>query len=146
MVLSACAIGVLRAVPLHAQFTAAVAPPPARVEPAVVAPTIAERRDSVGRATMTDMREWVDSAAATLGVRADTVAVDSAAGVVVPPPLPAVQADPEIREPTVAFREGAPAPDTATVLPLLGLSGGLLLAVGLWLLRRRECAESSARS
>ena len=39
--------------------------------------------------------------------------------------------------PPPAFRDGAPAPDTATPLPLLLLLGGSLAAVGAGLLRRR---------
>ena len=133
---------VAMAIPAGAQFTAVVAPPKKPVDSATAAAaaaTIAEQRDSTTRATMGDMREWVDSAAATLGVRVDSVPLDTTQRV--------VPVDPPVVEPapTETFRDGAPAPDTATPLPLLAVGGGLLLLSGLWLLRRPACAESSAR-
>jgi hypothetical protein len=145
-ILAACALAVTAATPARAQFTAVVAPRPARVDSPTVAPaTIAQQRDSAARVTMTNMRDWVDSAVATLGNRIDSVVVDTAAAVVVEPPAAAVAPERPRPEPTERFREGAAAPDTATPLPLIGLTGIVLLVAGLWLLRRRECEEQSAR-
>jgi hypothetical protein len=139
--LAVWAIAAMGAVPAEAQFTTVVPPARPRADTTVAVATVAQQRDSATRETMTEMREWVDSAAATLGVRVDSTPVDTAARVApIPPP-----AEPAPR-PTEAFREGAPAPNTATPLPLLALSGAGLLVFGLLLLRRQRCAESSARS
>ena len=141
MLLGAAAVLTLSAVPAAAQFTSVVVPPP---KPAPVVQsrteTIAERRDSAARVNLTNMKDWVDSAAATLGV---TVApVDSARA---PVNAPAVQADPKQAPQTPAksaetteFREGARAPDTATPIPMLALGGLLSLVAGLLLLRPRR--------
>ena len=137
MILGAATVLTLSAVPASAQFTSVVVPPPAK--PAAVVQTqtqtIAERRDSAARVTMTNMKDWVDSAAATLGV---TVApVDSARAVVeVPAVLPEPQAPPtRAATETTEFREGARAPNTATPIPLIALLGLLSMGAGIALLR-----------
>ena len=140
MLLGAAAVLTLSAVPASAQFTGVVVPPPAKA-PAVapaVAQTLAERRDSAVKVTMTNMKDWVDSAAATLGVVAAPVATDTAQPPVAAAPAPVAQ-EPAPRVPeTTEFREGAPAPNTATPIPMLALTGLVSLAAGLWLLRRRR--------
>ena len=138
MILGAAAVLTLSAVPASAQFTGVVVPPPAKAAPAAQAQTqtIAERRDSAAQVTMTNMKDWVDSAAASLGV---TVApVDSArAPVDAPPAQPQTQAPatPARAAETTEFREGARAPNTATPIPLIALIGLLAFAGGLVLLR-----------
>ena len=141
MILGAAAMLTLVAIPASAQFTSVVVPPPAKAAPVAQTQTqtIAERRDSAARVTMTNMKDWVDSAAATLGVAA--VPADSARAVV---EAPAAQAHheapkaPASAAETTEFREGARAPDTATPVPMLALLGLLSLGAGLVLLRPRR--------
>ena len=147
MLFGATAVLTLFAVPASAQFTGVVMPPPAKPAPAVkqaATQTLAERRDSAGRVSLTNMKDWVDSAAATLGVvpapaAAPTTPADSAQ-----PPVAATPAAPAPQHPashtpeTTEFREGARAPNTATSIPMLALLGLVSLTAGLWLLRRRR--------
>lgn len=142
MMVGAAAILALCSVEASAQFTGVVVPPKRAAAPVADATpkTVAEMRDSVARVNLTNMKDWVDSAAATLGVTA-TVAVDTAAPVVpaVPPTMPARVEDPPIpARGTTEFREGAMAPNTATPIPLLALLGLSSLMGGIWLLRRRR--------
>ena len=124
----------LTAAPAAAQFTTFV--PPKKAAVADTAPTrvaAEERADSVQKQTLTDMKVWVDSAARALAVNIDTTAVDSLvvdslAGEVVEP-APASTS-------TTEFREGAPAPDTATMFPLLAVAALGCLGAGALLLRR----------
>lgn len=143
--LSSSAALTLFALPASAQFTGVVMPPPAKAAPVVQGPaqTGAERRDSAVRVTMTNMKDWVDSAAATLGVAvapAAPQATDSARAVVnAPAPAAHVEhAAPARAVETTEFREGARAPNTATSIPMLALLGLISLVVGLWLLRARR--------
>lgn len=139
LLVAACLL--LAPVPAGAQFTSAVQPPPRDSEPAVVVATdsvIAMRRDSAVQAERLDLRAWVDSAASAL-----------AAGAALAPPAaggdtlartdstPTLGTPVRATEETVEFREGAPAPDTATPLPLLLLAGGALAGLGAALRRRR---------
>jgi hypothetical protein len=81
---------------------------------------------------MSDMRTWVDSAAVA-------VAAQSPQDTATPPVVietPQAEAPPAAQEEVTAFREGAPAPDTATPLPALLLLGAVLLAGGAALRRR----------
>ena len=116
-----------------AQFTGLVTPPPRPAPPAelvaragdVTSDTAVERR-------MTDMKAWVDSAAVAVQAQAprDTVT---------PPPVIVETpraAEPAPQEEVSAFREGAPAPDTATPLPAILLLGAGLVAGGAALRRR----------
>lgn len=127
----------------QAQYTAAVVPPP---KPKTI-DTVA-RKDSLAKANvqlaerMTNMKAWVDSAAQTLAVNAppdtgtalavhrDSVTV-VASGEVTGPPAVA-----ESTTTTKHFRNGAPAPATATPLPLLALLGASSLVLGIALRRR----------
>jgi len=140
--LSAAAVLTLLAAPASAQFTGVVIPPPAKPAPVAQSPaqTVAEGRDSAARVTMTNMKDWVDSAAATLGVTVAAVATDSAqpAVNVQPPAVHAEHAAPSRPAETTEFREGARAPNTATPIPMLALLGLISLVAGLWLLRPRR--------
>ena len=143
MFLGAAAVVTLFAAPASAQFTGVVMPPPAKPAPVVAqgpAQSLGERRDSAARVTMTNMKDWVDSAAATLGVApAPAATTDSAqAPVATPPAAPAAQHAAAHAAETTEFREGARAPNTATPVPMLALLGLVSLVAGLWLLRRRR--------
>src|SRR5919109_113220 len=127
------AVATLFAAPVaSAQFTGLVTPPPRPAPPAelvaragdVMADTTASRR-------MTDMKAWVDSAAVA-------VAAQTPQDTATPPPV-VVETPPAVapaQEPVTEFREGAPAPDTATPLPALAILGAGLVAVGAALRRR----------
>jgi hypothetical protein len=127
------AVATLFAAPVaSAQFTGLVTPPPRPAPPAeIVARAGDVTADTTASQRMTDMKEWVDSAAVAVAAQApqDTTT---------PPPVivetpPAAEPAPE---PVTEFREGAPAPDTATPLPLLALLGAGLVAAGAALRRR----------
>ena len=117
----------------QAQFTTVVAPPRAKqvAESAESAADARARADSLMRVRLGDMREWVDSAAVAISGVSDTarvVVVDSGE-VALEPERPAPR-------PTTEFREGAPAPATATGLPTLALIGIGALGLGAILLGR----------
>jgi len=141
--LGAAAVLTLVSAPASAQFTGVVMPPPAKAAPVVAAAapqTLAERRDSATRVTMTNMKDWVDSAAATLGVApapSAPVATDSAQAPTLPPAAHVDHAPAKSAE-TTEFKEGARAPNTATPVPTLAVLGALSMIAGLWLLRRRR--------
>jgi hypothetical protein len=127
------AVATLFAAPVaSAQFTGLVTPPPRPAPPAeIVARAGDVTADTTASQRMTDMKAWVDSAAVAVAAQApqDTTT---------PPPVivetpPAAEPAPE---PVTEFREGAPAPDTATPLPLLALLGAGLVAAGAALRRR----------
>lgn len=105
-----------------AQFTTFVAPP-ARVDTVIVTDTLvaaAPTADSLARANIRNMKAWVDSAAGN--------AVDLREQAAPPTPLPPAGD---------VFPDGAPAPDTATPLPLLMVLGAGAIGAGTVLLRRR---------
>ena len=139
-----------------AQITTGLTPPPTprEVEARVAAEsTVVAARDSVAVAERRDMRAWVDSAARSLeaGGAAVTPMPDVPGDSLVPnaPAVPSVNPSPVIppggerpaapptAAPTTRFREGAPAPDTATPLPALLLAAAGLAGGGAALLRRR---------
>ena len=102
-----------------AQITTYVAPSrPAAPDPAVVAAADSARRDSLAQVAMTNMKEWVDSAAG--------VAVPDGVGDSLPP----VQ--------VTTFEDGAVAPATASDLPALALVGLVFLVVGAGLVSLRS--------
>lgn len=141
-------VSALVAAPAAAQFTAVVAPPKPKVEtPAVEALPAAAQKDSMVKVTMTNMKDWVDSAAASLGVAVTPALADTAARQGTPPlAIPARPAAPVPPAPAVAtteFRDGAPAPNTATPLPLVALLGALIFGSGLWLMRPRRATQRS---
>jgi hypothetical protein len=101
-----------------AQITTYVAPSrPAAPDPAVVAVADSVRRDSLAQVAMTNMKEWVDSAA---GVTVPANVGDS---------LPPVA--------VTTFENGSVAPATASDLPTLALVGSVLLLLGAGLLAKR---------
>jgi hypothetical protein len=115
--------------PAAAQFTTFI-PPRDRVADSIRTVTLEEERlaaDSAARATVADMRTWVDSAA----------------GVAVPPPA---SRDSAIAAGTTRFADGARAPNTATTLPLLLMLGGVLMGLGALLLRPAPPARAPVRT
>ncbi len=140
--------------PAGAQITTGLRPPE-RVTPeqqvARAESTIVAARDSAAREERLDLRAWVDSAAMSLeagaapvtpmpDVPGDSLVPDPgvpAAPAPAPSPRPGTRPDPRGGQPTTSFREGAPAPDTATPLPLLAAMGGAMVGAGIWLRRRR---------
>ena len=122
------------------QFTT-FTPPRPRVDSARIAPTPAQQQvaaDSIARATITNMKAWVDSAAGDVVVnRVDSTGRPVAATGPVTTGSPGTAAPVES---TTTFRDGARAPDTATYLPLLVLVGTGALGLGLVLLRWRPGA------
>jgi hypothetical protein len=149
--LAAIALAV-SATAVPAQFTTVVVPPPTKERPSIPRSmrTDTTKRDTSAVERLKEMSAWVDSAAVAMGIettRADslvqTVPADTARAPIQPPPVdttggPVVDT---LRAPTPApapgeFREGGPAPDTATPFPLLALLGASLIGAGA-LLRRR---------
>lgn len=144
------ALGATRA---NAQITTVVAGPKrtdAKAQAAAQRDSAAQ--DSVARVTLTDMKSWVDSAAASLALRPDTgtVPADSAT------PATAVQ-EPSMQPRDTAaarrrianappdFRAGARAPDTATQVPTVAVLGAVMILAGL-ALRRWRTARVRSRS
>lgn len=117
----------------EAQFTTVVAPPRAKevARSAASADSARAHADSLMRVRLGDMREWVDSAAVAIAGVSDTMRVEAVdSGVVVREPE---RVEPR---PTTEFREGAPAPATATGLPTLALIGIGMLGIGAVLIGR----------
>jgi hypothetical protein len=115
-----------------AQFTGLVTPPPRPAPPVeIVARAGDVSADTTTARRMTDMKAWVDSAAVAVAAQAPQ---DTATPPVIVETPPAVVPPPQ--QEVTAFREGAPAPDTATPLPALLLLGAGLVAGGAALRRR----------
>ena len=129
----ALAAALLAFVPLtaSAQFTAVITPPK-KEQPVVVAQATPQQRDSVQKVKLTDMKEWVDSAATALSskppVTADTTAV-------VTRPAP-VATSPATHHASTSTKSAA-LPDTASPLPFVALLGLGMLIAGLLMMRRR---------
>src|SRR5262245_3730746 len=139
----------------NGQITTVVAAPPRKTEPAQQA--AAQKReqaaqDSVARVTMTGMKEWVDSASSALAIRPDTLPAtsDTALGTPRDAASPARRSDSlataRTQEPTPEFKKGARAPDTATPIPAIALSGVALILVGVATKRRERLARSRVQS
>ncbi len=115
-----------------AQFTTFIAP--AKKVDTVKTPTVAEARakaDSTTRVALTNMKAWVDSAAG-VSVPVDTAPIA---------PLdttPTAQRTRRARAVTTTFRNGAPAPETASDLPLLAIVGVAALGIGAAILATRR--------
>lgn len=123
----------LTAAPAAAQFTTFVPPPrPAAVDTVPQQAAVA-RTDSAQAQTLTDMKVWVDSAARALAVNVTPTTADSA---FVDTPASDVDTQAVRGTPTTSFSEGAPAPDTATMLPMLALAALGCIGAGMVLLRR----------
>ena len=135
-VLVAMVMSVALAASAQAQFTAVVPPAPKKAAPPTKAQVVAHA-DSVSRQTLTDMKTWVDSAAASMGVAAADTSRDTmtVATTTTTSSTTTSQVTTE-RNGTVAFSEGAPAPSTATDEPFYFLLGAGTLTIGLVLLRR----------
>jgi hypothetical protein len=104
-----------------AQFTTFI-PPKNKAKDSVKAAVVAEQHaksDSITAASVTNMRTWVDSAA---GVVAPTTAADTL--------MTRAAAE------STTFKNGSPAPMTASSLPLLLLLGVSSLSAGAMLLAR----------
>jgi LPXTG-motif cell wall-anchored protein len=111
---------------VSAQITTYVAPPRSQApSPQMVAAADSVQRDSIAKATMTNMKAWVDSAA---GVTVPAHVGDS---------LPAN--DPGLPV-TTTFNDGAVAPATASSLPAVSLLGTLAIIAGALLLAKRRRA------
>lgn len=146
LTLALAALSLAGASPAAAQFTTVVAPPKKVVEAqaareAQVA-AAAAARDTGHRATLQAMSAWVDSVA---GAPAPgTVTVDSANGAIATDSA-TVTAD---RPATTKFKDGAPAPDTASPLPLVLVAGMGAMLIGAALLftsRRAALVEARRR-
>ena len=119
------AVLVLAPAAAQAQFTTFVAPPK-KVDTIVVrdsALAAAPSADVVAGATIANMKAWVDSAA---GGGVNLRAMDSTQQV---PTVTTDRVD--------AFTNGAPAPNTATPLPMLAALGMSALGIGAFLLKRK---------
>lgn len=111
-----------------AQFTTYIAPP--RKVDTIKTPTVAEAKakaDSATRATLGNMKAWVDSAAG------ETVPAESAAVAT----TTTTTSNGETTTETTAFRNGAAAPETASDLPMLALIGFAALSLGTVMLAGR---------
>ena len=123
-----------------AQFTGVVAPPKAKPSAEAVAAAAAEsgRRDTSVSVRLTEMKAWVDSAAVAVAAaptsdttaRMDTVRTDTTRRGGQPVRTETARGD------VTTFRDGAPAPDTATPLPFILLLGAASVLAGAWLRRR----------
>lgn len=137
----------------NAQITTVVSAPPKRNEAAqqqAAAQREQTAQDSIARVTMTGMKEWVDSAAAALAIRPDTVptAADTAVGRPGAPTSPAPRASqqaPTRADSSAEFRNGARAPNTATPIPAIALAGAALIAIGVAMKRRERMAAVRSR-
>jgi hypothetical protein len=119
----------------HAQFTTFIPPRPKAVD-SVKAATAAQAKmatDSAVTTQLTNMKTWVDSAAGIAGPPV-TAADSLAAGL----PAPVNAAD------TATFRNGIPAPETASDLPLIALLGTALLALGIVMIAMDEAKPREA--
>lgn len=122
-----------------AQFTAVITPPARdRSEQVAATPAAAARTDSMQKAKLTDMKLWVDSAAASLTSRDTTTRVDTTTKVVAKPVTPVAPATPATHSKHVSGGDSATLPDTATPLPAAALLGFTMLVAGLLMLRQRR--------
>jgi hypothetical protein len=106
-----------------AQFTTFI-PPVDKKADSVKAAVVAEQKvqqDSIATAQMTNMKTWVDSAAGI--VPTPTTAADSLAMNYPPPPATSLD--------SAAFVNGARAPATASMLPLMLLIGLGFIGAGM---------------
>lgn len=136
---------------LPAQFTTVVVPPPKEQRPAVPRSMLSDSsRDTSTAERLAEMSAWVDSAAVAMGIEpaaaeslAATVPADTAGEPLAGPPADTTGGPPSDSVDAAApadrapdeFRDGAPAPDTATPFPMLALLGASLIGAGV-LLRR----------
>lgn len=122
---------------LFAQFTTFVAPPQKQAAETTAKPMVAKAKtkaDSVSRMTLTDMKAWVDSAA---GTSTQLAAVNDTTMATSNPAAP-LASEPTAGHRTTTFSNGAVAPSTATALPTYLVTGLLIFAAGLLMLRRQR--------
>lgn len=113
-----------------AQFTTYIAPP--KKGDTVQTPTVAQAKaaaDSATRASLGNMKAWVDSAAGETAPAGTTTVAMADSDVMTTTPSTA-------RE-TTTFRNGAAAPQTASDLPMLALIGFAALSLGTVMLAGR---------
>jgi len=141
-------VGAVRA---EAQITTVIAPrKPTEERKVELARREQVARDSVARVVLTDMKQWVDSAASSLALRPDTAGAPADTGVAAPTP-PAVTNDSSAtrdarrQASATEFREGGRAPDTATMFPTLAIAGGLMIVLGVAVRRRGAATAARAR-
>lgn len=130
-----------------AQFTTFI-PPRNPVADSVKAVVVADQKaqaDTAVAMRLTNMKTWVDSAAGLAPTStsaadslADSLAVNRVATDTTVAAVTSVTAD------TIPLPNGARAPATASMLPLLVVAGGVLIAFGGLLLRRRRPARERA--
>ena len=121
-----------------AQFTAYVSPTRPNTDSAKAAIVAVQRArsDSNARASITNMKAWVDSAAGVAQTSpADTTAATTPLATPAPTTAP-VPAAPTHN--TTSFSNGAQAPATASYLPLIAALGLASLSVGIVLLAGRK--------
>lgn len=106
---------------VDAQITTFIAPPKPAMTPQMVAAADSVRRDSVAAFATTNMKAWVDSAA---GVSIPDRVGDSTI------------VDPGKPDMTTTFSDGSLAPNTASILPALGIVGLAAGLVGAAMLRK----------
>ena len=131
-------IAALLAGPLaaHAQFTAVITPPAKdKSEQVASSPAAVARADSTQKAKLTDMKLWVDSAAASLTARDTTTRIDTTTKVVAKPVAPTAAPATHAH---VSTGDSAALPDTASPLPAAALLGFTMLVSGLLMLRQRR--------
>ena len=143
------AFGVARA---DAQITTVIeAPKRADAKQQVAAQRAQVAQDSIARVTLTGMKQWVDSAAEALAIRPDTGTVprsDTAVATTQPTsprPDSGTAAKPKPAAAPAEFRDGARAPNTATVVPTVALAGAVMILLGA-LLRRRTTEATPGRA
>jgi LPXTG-motif cell wall-anchored protein len=142
---------VIGAAEARAQITTVIGPPKrAQTTTADSARREQVAQDSVARVTLTNMKEWVDSAAHALALRPDTGTVPAETPSTAPATVPATQVplrpDSATRSRRMEtappeFREGARAPNTATSIPTLALVGAALVVLGVAVGRRRRATD-----
>lgn len=142
---------VIGAVEARAQITTVIGPPK-RAQTTAADSVRREQvaQDSIARITLTNMKEWVDSAAQALALRPDTGTVPAETPTTAPTTVRAGQEPLRPDSATRArrmesappeFREGTRAPDTATGVPTMALVGAALVVLGVVLGRRRRAAD-----
>ena len=145
LLIALSALSLLAAPSARAQFTTVVAPVKKPVDQAAIRQQqrVAQARaDTSHRASMQEMSAWVDSVA---GAPAPgTVTVDSAAGAIVTDTAATQVAS---RPATTRFQDGTRAPNTASPLPFLLITGiGMtLLGLGVIFTSRRAVPASARR-
>ena len=120
------------ATPAHAQFTGVVVPPKQEAAPVSDSALMVAKAQADRQTQLSDMRAWVDSAAASLGVQAATT--DSAA----PVATTTVESQGTVATSEGSMATGMRAPDTGSLLPMIMLIGAVFLSAGTFLVCTRR--------